>query len=89
MVAVKVIYFRKLYKDIFFVNVTKILGGKCKDKLDYKKCKKIMEAGKCENEKVAKKCKKTCDMCEDEGPKKSTIPNLDLFDILSSFSCWA
>ena len=47
-----------------------------------------MEAGKCENEKFAKKCKKTCDMCEDEGPKKSTIPNLDLFDILSSFSYW-
>ena len=43
-----------------------------------------MEAGKCEEK--GKKCMKTCDMCEDAGPKKSTIPNLDLFDILSSFS---
>ena len=64
-------------------------GGKCKDKMDKKKCKKMMEAGKCEDEKVAKKCMKTCDMCEDEGPKKSTIPILDLFYILSSFSYWA
>ena len=30
-----------------------------------------MKAGKCEDEEVAKKCMKTCDMCEDEGPKKS------------------
>ena len=39
--------------------------------MDKKKCTKMMEAGKCEDEKVAKKCMKTCDMCEDEGPKKS------------------
>ena len=45
-------------------------GGKCKDKMSYKKCKKLMEAGKCEEKKVAKVCKKTCDMCEEE-PKKS------------------
>ena len=64
-------------------------GGKCKDKMDKKKCTKLMEAGKCEDEKVAKKCMKTCDMCEDEGPKKSTIPNLNLFNIISSFSYWA
>ena len=65
--------FVKFRKNILFVIITiyKNLGGKCKDKLDYKKCKKIMEAGKCEDDKYAKKCKKTCDMCEDEGPKKS------------------
>ena len=45
-------------------------GGKCKDMMPYKKCKKLMEAGKCEDKKVAKKCMKTCDMCEEE-PKKS------------------
>jgi hypothetical protein len=39
-------------------------GGKCKDKMPSKKCKKLMEAGKCENKKIAKKCKKTCDVCE-------------------------
>ena len=57
------IFFCKCYKNI--------LGGKCKDKMGKKKCTKMMEAGKCEDEKVAKKCMKTCDMCEDEGPKKS------------------
>ena len=50
--------------------------------MDKKKCTKMMEAGKCEDEKVAKKCMKTCDMCEDMGPKKRTIPNQDLFNIL-------
>merc|ERR1712172_169757 len=52
-------------------------GGKCKDKFDEEKCIKIMEAGKCENEKFAKKCKKTCDMCEDEGPKKTPFELID------------
>merc|ERR1712150_9323 len=49
--------------------------GKCKDKLDYKKCKKIMEAGKCEEK--GKKCMKTCDMCEDAGPKKTPFELID------------
>merc|ERR1719500_648836 len=39
--------------------------------------KKIMEAGKCEDEKVAKKCMKTCDMCEDMGPKKTPFELID------------
>merc|ERR1711892_25212 len=52
-------------------------GGKCKDKYDEKKCIKLMEAGKCEDEKVAKKCMKTCDMCEDEGPKKTPFELID------------
>merc|ERR1711971_489234 len=52
-------------------------GGKCKDKMDKKKCKKIMEAGKCEDEKMAKKCMKTCDMCEDMGPKKTPFELID------------
>ena len=45
-------------------------GGKCKDKMSSKKCKKMAKAGKCEDEKIAKKCMKTCDKCEEE-PKKS------------------
>merc|ERR1711956_126056 len=52
-------------------------GGKCKDKMDKKKCTKLMEAGKCEDENVAKKCMKTCDMCEDEGPKKTPFELID------------
>ena len=63
-------------------------GGKCKDLMPSKKCVKFMEAGKCNDTKISKKCMKTCDMCEDMGPKKSTIPNLDLLNILSSFSYW-
>ena len=62
-------------------------GGKCKDKMPYKKCKELMEDGKCEDEKVAKICMKTCDMCEDQGPKKSTTPNIDLINVLSIVSC--
>merc|ERR1711971_1157017 len=52
-------------------------GGKCKDKYDEKKCIKMKEAGKCEDKKVAKKCMKTCDMCEDEGPKKTPFELID------------
>merc|ERR1711971_585085 len=51
-------------------------GGKCKDKYDEEKCIKIKDAGKCED-KVAKKCMKTCDMCEDEGPKKTPFELID------------
>ena len=39
--------------------------GKCKDKMDSKKCKKIMKAGKCD--KFADKCMKTCNFCDDDG----------------------
>merc|ERR1740129_2069867 len=52
-------------------------GGKCKDKYDEDKCIKMMEAGKCEDKKVAKKCMKTCDMCEDIGPKKTPFELID------------
>merc|ERR1711971_212897 len=48
-------------------------GGKCKDKYDEDKCIKMMEAGKCED----KKCMKTCDMCEDMGPKKTPFELID------------
>ena len=51
--------------------------------MDKKKCTKMMEAGKCEDEKVAKKCMKTCDMCEDMGPKKSNIPELNHFGVIA------
>ena len=40
-------------------------GGKCKDKMPSKKCKKIKEAGKCDKNKD--KCMKTCDFCDDHG----------------------
>merc|ERR1712088_946754 len=50
-------------------------GGKCKDKYDEEKCIKIKEAGKCEEK--GKKCMKTCDMCEDAGPKKTPFELID------------
>merc|ERR1740129_1234268 len=40
-------------------------NGKCKDKMDSKKCKKILKADKCD--KFADKCMKTCDFCDDDG----------------------
>merc|ERR1712051_726723 len=52
-------------------------AGKCKDKYDEDKCLKMKEAGKCEDKKVAKKCMKTCDMCEDMGPKKTPFELID------------
>ena len=39
--------------------------GKCKDKMDSKRCKKILKADKCD--KFADKCMKTCDFCDDDG----------------------
>merc|ERR1711862_57708 len=51
-------------------------GGKCKDKLPAKKCKKILKDDQCDS-KAGKKCMKTCDLCGDEGPKKSPFELID------------
>ena len=61
-------------------------GGKCKDEMNSKKCKKLMKKGKCEDKKVAKKCMKTCDMCEGE-PKKSNYYRFSLtYNIINILS---
>ena len=49
---------------IYCMKTCKMCGGKCKDKMPFKKCKKILKAGKCEDKKNAEKCMKTCNMCD-------------------------